>query len=101
MIQLKTHAQGVILPIRAQPGAKRAGVRGEQNGMLKVAVVQAAERGKANTAVVNLLSKAFSLRKSQLELISGATSRNKQFLVREIGREELARRIADALGSRH
>lgn len=100
MIQLKTHAQGVILPIRAQPGAKRTGVRGEQNGMLKVAVVQAAEKGKANTAVTNLLSKALSLRKSQLELISGATSRNKQFLVREIGREELARRIADALASR-
>ncbi len=100
MIQLKTHAQGVILPIRAQPGAKRTGVRGEQNGMLKVAVAQAAEKGKANTALANVLSKALSLRKSQLELISGATSRNKRYLVREIGREELARRIADVLASR-
>ena len=100
MIQLKTHAQGVILPIRAQPGAKRTGVSGEQHGMLKVTVAQAAEKGKANTALANVLSKALSLRKSQLELISGATSRNKRFLVREIGREELARRIADALGGR-
>ena len=34
MIALGDHAEGLILPVRAQPGARRAGVRGEKNGAL-------------------------------------------------------------------
>ena len=41
--------------------------------MLKVCVTQAAEKGKANKALVELLGKALSLRKSQIELLSGET----------------------------
>ena len=74
MIRLEPHPHGVILPIRALPGAKRACLRGEQEGMLKVAVTQVAEKGKANQAILLVLSKALGLRKSQLELIAGETA---------------------------
>jgi uncharacterized protein (TIGR00251 family) len=90
MIDLKPHVEGTILPVRVQPGARRNEIRGEQDGMLKVSVTQPPEQGKANKALIALLSKALGLRKSQLELISGATSRQKQLLVRGIVPGELA-----------
>jgi uncharacterized protein (TIGR00251 family) len=97
MIDLQPHADGTILPVRAQPGARRNEIRGEQEGMLKVCVTQAPEKGKANKAVVDLLSKSLSLRKSQFELIAGETASHKRFLVHEVTCAELAARIAAVL----
>ncbi len=97
MIELKPHPEGTILPVRAQPGARRNEIRGEQDGMLKVSVTQSPEKGKANKALIALLSKELSLRKSQLELITGQTSSQKQFLVRDVTPEELAELIEQVL----
>ena len=97
MIDLAPHAEGTVLPVRARPGARRNEIRGEQDGMLKVCVTQAPEKGKANKALIALLAGGLSLRKSQLELIAGETSAKKRFLVRDVTPEELARRIG-ALG---
>ena len=93
MIPLSAHPEGTILPVRAQPGARRNEIRGEQNGMLKVSVTQIAEKGKANKALIGVLSKELGLKKSQLELIAGHTSCEKRFLVHGITPDELAQRI--------
>jgi uncharacterized protein len=93
MLDLQPHADGTILPVRAQPGARRNEIRGEQDGMLKVRVTQSPEKGKANRALIELLSKSLGLRKSQVELIAGETSHQKRFLVRDIAVRELAERI--------
>ena len=97
MIDLQPHAEGTILPVRAQPAARRDAILGEQKAMLKVSITQSPERGKANKAIVALLSKSLALRKSHIELIAGATSQRKRFLIREIAPDALAERIARAL----
>src|SRR5262245_11219958 len=97
MILLSDHPDGVVLPVRAQPGASRSGLRGEHNGALKIAVTQVAERGKANEAVRETLAKSLGLQRSQVELLSGQTERGKRFLIRGLTRDELAARIAAAL----
>jgi len=99
MIELKPRDDGVVLPVRAQPGARRNEIRGVQDGSLKASVTQSPEKGKANKALVVLLSKTLSLRKSQIELISGETSRQKQFLIRETTAEELSARIEELASS--
>ena len=99
MIELSDHPAGAILPVRAQPGASRAGIRGEHGGALKVSVTQVAEKGKANQALAEILAKGLGLSRSQVELVSGETQRDKRFLIRGIAREELAGRIALALKS--
>ncbi len=96
MIELESHAAGVVLPVRAHAGAKRSEIRGEQAGALKVLVTQAPEKGKANKAIVALLAEKLDLKKSQIELLAGETSPQKKFLVRDIAREELAMRISAA-----
>jgi uncharacterized protein len=94
MLALEPHPEGTILPVRAQPGARRNEIRGVQGGMLKVCVTQSPEKGKANKALVELLSKSLGLKKSQIELIAGETSHQKRFLVRGVAREDLMKRIA-------
>ena len=84
------------MPVRAQPGARRNEIRGLQDGVLKVCVTQAPEKGKANKAVAELLAKKLGLKKSQIELLSGETSHQKRFLVRGIGFQDLAARIERA-----
>lgn len=98
-VELREHAEGVVLPVRAQPGARKNAIRGEHAGALRVSVTQAAEKGKANEAIARVLGKALKLRGGQIELIAGPTSQNKQFLIREISAAELAERIAAALAA--
>lgn len=82
MIALKPHAEGTLLPVRAQPNAKRNAVVGEHGGALKVCVTAPPEDGRANEALVEVLREAFGLKRSQVELLTGATARNKTFLIR-------------------
>src|SRR5262249_4033916 len=94
MIALQDHPEGVILPVRAQPGARKAGVLGEQAGSLKVAVTAPPEDGKANKAVLEVLRDTLKLKRSQVALVSGETSREKKFLIRGVTRDDLAKRLA-------
>lgn len=61
MIALENHARGVVLPVKAELGARQNAIRGEQNGMLKVSVTQAPEKGKAHQAIVEVLAKSLAL----------------------------------------
>jgi uncharacterized protein (TIGR00251 family) len=97
MISITDHAEGCVLPVRAQPGARKAGVLGEQAGALKVAVTAPPEDGRANKALVEALREALGLKRSQVELLSGATSRDKRFLIRGVRGPELAARLAGLL----
>ena len=99
MIAVTEHAEGLVLPVRAQPGARRNGVQGEQGGALKVAVTAPPQDGRANDALAEVLRTALGLKRSQLELVGGATSRDKRFLVRGLARAELERRLAALLGA--
>ena len=98
LINLNSHPDGVLLPVRAQPGASSSGIRGEHNGRLKVAVTQVAEKGKANKALIEVVAKGLGLKRSQIALISGDAQREKVLLVRGIDQAELLARIAAALG---
>src|SRR6266849_1748502 len=94
MIAIQEHAEGCILPIRAPPGARKTGVMGEHGGALKVAVTAPPEDGRANKALVEVLRESLNLKRSQVELLSGATSREKKFLVRGLTKAEVETRLA-------
>ena len=98
MIAIAEHAEGCVLPVRAQPGARKAGVLGEQGGSLKVAVTAPPEDGRANRALTEALRDLLKLKRSQVELLSGETSRDKKFLIRGLTRAELETRLAGLFG---
>lgn len=95
MIGVCDHPQGAVLPVRAQPGARKNAVVGEFGGALKVAVTAPPEDGRANHALTELLRTALRLKRSQIDLIGGATSRDKRFLIRGVTKDELAARLAE------
>lgn len=95
MIALQQRSDGVVLPVRAAPGARKNELKGEQDGALKAAVTQAAEKGKANQALIALLSKQLRLKKSQIRLLSGQTARQKLFLISDITIDELQVRLGE------
>ncbi|MBR5709121.1 MAG: DUF167 domain-containing protein [Thermoguttaceae bacterium] len=95
MLELTQTPQGVILLVKAQPGARKNEVAGERNGRLLVKCTQAPEKGKANDAIVEILAKALDVRKSSISLISGQTNSEKKFLIEDATIEEI-----EAIGSR-
>jgi uncharacterized protein len=98
VIALGEHPEGLILPVRAQPRARKTGVMGEQAGALKVAVTAPPEDGRANQALVDVLAEALGLKRSQVRLLSGATARDKRFLLQGVPRTTLEQRLSELLG---
>lgn len=63
--------------IRVKPGASRTAVRGTHGDALVVAVQARAVEGKATEAALRALAEALGVRRRDLVLVSGATSRDK------------------------
>ena len=97
MVLIEERSGGVVVPVQAQPKARRSGVNGEHAGRLRVAVTDPPEKGKANAAVQRVLAEALGVKRGQVELLSGQTSTAKSFLVTGVARDELARRLAALL----
>jgi uncharacterized protein len=70
------------LKIKVQPRASRNLVK-EENGSLKVYLTKPAVDGAANEQLVELLSEHLQVKKYQLQIVSGAKSRNKVIKVNE------------------
>jgi len=98
VIPLTPHAQGTVIAVKAMPGARKNSVIGERGGALRIAVTAAPERGKANEAVVEVLARSLNLKGSQISLLTGATSRDKRFLITGIERADLKSRLTLLLG---
>ena len=97
MIAVQAHAEGSILPVRAKPGAKADAVLDERDGALRVAVTAAPEKGRANEAIVAVLADALNWKRSRIMLLSGATSRQKRFLIAGLQPCDLLARLDAAL----
>ena len=67
----------VNINVRVQPKAKRNRVEIVDGVKLKVYVTAAPESGKANDAVIGLLSKTLKVPKSRMSIVRGQKSRDK------------------------
>ena len=81
------------LRLRVTPGVGRSEIVGRFGDAWKVRVSAAPERGKANDAVLRLLSARLDVPRSGLTLLSGHTGPNKVVELRGLSGEEAARRL--------
>jgi uncharacterized protein len=81
MTPLELHPQGVVICVKARPGARRNAFAGLHDGALRIDVTAAPEKGKANDAIIALLAKTFGVAKSSIELISSPANPQKKFLL--------------------
>ena len=72
--------EGAEIAVRVTPKASRDRILVDDDA-IRVYVTTVPEDGKANKAVVKLLSKALGVPKTRLDLIRGATSRDKVFRI--------------------
>ena len=79
---LKAVPQGVELLVLVQPRASRTRALGEHDGRLKIALAAPPVDGEANAALIEFLADALDLRKADIELVDGATSRRKRVILR-------------------
>jgi uncharacterized protein len=63
--------------IRVRPGASRVRVAGEYDGALIVAVTAPAVDGRATEAALCAVADAVGVRRREIRLVAGATSRTK------------------------
>ena len=96
-ISVRKDGQGATLSVSVRPGSSADRVLGEHGGALKVAVTAAPEKGKANKAVCVLIAKALGYKKSQVAIVKGETSRDKQVYIAGTTPEEVAKRISERI----
>ncbi len=69
--------------MHAQPGAKKTGVAGVHGEALKVRLAAPPVEGKANEALIAFVAERLDLRRAEVELVRGETSRDKTLRVPE------------------
>lgn len=67
----------LIINIKVDPRSSRSGVVGPYGNALKVKLTSPPVEGKANKELIGILAKEFGIRKKDVEIISGESSRNK------------------------
>lgn len=82
------------LHVKVVPGSSRNCIAGRYGDALKVKVAAAAEKGKANEAVIGLLAEALGIKPGQIALIAGHTNPRKTFHIQGIEQSELDARLS-------
>ena len=82
--------------LRVSPGAGRAQIVGRHGDAWKVRVTAAPEHGRANDAVLRLLSEVLALPRDALALVSGHGARDKIVELTGLGPALVERRLASA-----
>jgi uncharacterized protein (TIGR00251 family) len=95
MIFLKESKKGLTFDIQVIPHASRSELVRVQDGVFKIKVTSPPMEGAANDACIKLLAKELGLKKSQMEISSGAKSRKKTVMIKDISKEELQTKIND------
>lgn len=73
--------EGVVLRLHVQPKAKHPHVGGLHDGRLRVSVSEPPDRGRANAAVITLIAATLKIPRTEIRLLRGETSRQKDLLL--------------------
>ena len=86
----------VVFQVKVVAGSSRTAVCGLLDGMLKVKVAAAAEKGKANDCLVGFLAEKLGVKKKAIEIVKGKTNAVKRLAVAGVSIED----VIETLGGR-
>ena len=84
---------GVVFAAKIVPGSSRTAFCGLLDGMLKIKVSAAPEKGKANQCLVKLVAERLGVKKNAVSIISGQTNPVKHVQVLGISAETLLKKL--------
>ncbi|MBU1260571.1 MAG: DUF167 domain-containing protein [Planctomycetes bacterium] len=85
-----------LFNVKVAPGSSRTEIAGIYNGMLKVRLCAAPEKGKANQALIKLLSGKLDVPKKEIAITAGLTSKVKQVSVKNITQKTIDAILSDS-----
>ncbi len=81
---------GVTIHVHAQPGAKRTEVAGLYGDSLKLRLASPPVDGKANECLIEFLARRLGVKRGQVSIVRGMSSRRKTVFVAQAGLEPAA-----------
>jgi uncharacterized protein (TIGR00251 family) len=84
---------GVIFAVRVVPRASKNEIAGVHGDALKVRLTASPVEGRANEALIAFVAQRLGVRKSQVEIVAGATSRRKVIRVMGVSLQEVEERL--------
>ena len=78
MIKFSETDGAIIFNVRVVPNSSKSEIVGEFDGSLKIKIAAPPARGAANAELIKVLAKRLGVAKSEVEIISGQSSKNKQ-----------------------
>lgn len=78
---------GIVADVKVTTGSSKNEVLGIKDGVLRVKITAAPDKGKANKELVDFLSGVFGVKKSSVLVIKGEKSRNKSVRIDGITKE--------------
>lgn len=85
------HPDGVLVRVWTVPRAAKTEIKGWHDGRVKIRVLAPPEAGRANQQVSRALADRLGV---PVELVSGATARDKVFLARRITLDEVLAKLS-------
>ncbi len=90
---IQAAGDGAVIQIKVVPRASKNEISGLHGDALKVRLKAPPVDGKANKELLRFMAKALQLSTQQLQITSGASSRNKRVKVDSLTPEEVTRRL--------
>lgn len=84
---------GVVFKVKVVPGSSRTAVCGLLDGMVKIKVSAAPEKGKANKRLLEFLAKELGVKKNAVSIITGKTSGVKNVRVLGISTRTMLKKL--------
>ena len=72
---------GIEFEVIAKPKSRKEGIAGVHDGALRIAITAAPEKGRANDAIVKVLSELLNVPTKAITIVSGQTSRRKRIRI--------------------
>ncbi|MBL8488627.1 MAG: YggU family protein [Rhodocyclaceae bacterium] len=90
---LRPSAEGAVLTLHVQPGAKRTEVAGVHGEALKIRLAAPPMDGKANEALVAFLAGRLGVPRGRVVIVAGQTARAKRLRVEGVAPEAIRRAL--------
>ena len=93
-LNVRESEEGIIFTAKVVPGSNSpAKISGLLDGMLKIKITAAPEKGKANQSLIKFLADKLEIKKNSIQIISGQTNPIKQIQVSGINSKNFLKKL--------
>lgn len=92
-LKIQQAGNAVIFSVKVVPRSSRTAIAGILNGMLKVKLAAAPEKGKANESLVEFLADTLRVKKNTVSITSGLTSPVKTIQITGVSAESILQKL--------